>query len=194
MPLGQPPSTSSDNSPPGRQYLTGISPVSGKCSTSLHHCLHRAPLAAVPFVKRLKIHFVRGLILSAWIRLDRARLTTLTVVLPSALQGLYFSSLWKLGRSRVTALPDKQSLSRALAAPHISRKSGVKQEGLPGVNPPPVFSTAKQESKQVKIWDATRVPKPYSYLDINLSLQSKVFKSVALFYLPALRLPSPANR
>lgn len=120
--------------------------------------------------------------MSAWIRLDRACLTTLTVVLPSALQGLYFSSLWKLGRSRVTALPDKQSLFRALAAPHTSRKSRVKQGGFPGVNPPPVFGTVKQESKHVKIWDVTGVPKPYSCLDMNLSLQSKVFKSVALLF------------
>lgn len=85
----------------------------------------------------------------------------------------------------------KQSLSCTLAS---VRKPGIKQGGFQGVNPPPVFGTAKEKREQIKIWDTTGVPKPKSYLDTLFSLQSEVFKSVALFYLPPSLLLSSADR
>lgn len=100
--LGNSPAWPSDNSSRRKQYLTLLSHVPGKRSASLApHCLPWAPNAAMPIVK---ICFVRGLALSGWIRLDRACLTTLTVLLQSPLQGLFFVSPRRLGRRRVTAL------------------------------------------------------------------------------------------
>lgn len=113
---------------------------------------------------------------------------------PKSPAGLYFLSLRRPGRSRSLHCSDRQSLSWAFAVPCVSRKSRVKQGGFQGVNPPPVFITLKQEREQVKIWDTAGVPKPKSYLDLILSLQSKVFKSAAPFNLPTSLLPSTADR
>lgn len=74
------------------------------------------------------------------------------------------------------------------------RKPGIKQGGFQGVNPPPVLGTAKEKREQIKIWDTTGAPKPKSYLDTIFSLQSEVFKTVAVFYLPASLLPSSPDR
>lgn len=71
---------------------------------------------------------------------------------------------------------------------------GSNKEAFKGLIYLSVLSPAEQEREQVEIWGTTVVPEPKSYLDIILSLQSKVFKSVAPFHLPALLLPSSAHR
>lgn len=63
----------------------------------------------------------------------------------------------------------------------MPRKPGVKHGDFPGVNLPQVLGTLKQEREQVKIWDTTGDPTLKSYLDRILSLQSKAFRSLALF-------------
>lgn len=159
-----------------------------------HCCLLRAPPAAVPFVKRLKIHFVRGLILSAWIRLDRACLNHTDCAFPKSPAGPTF-----LIHEKAREGESQELLSQAVPLLYISsasciRKPGIKQGGFQGVNPPPVFGTAKEKRERIKIWDTTGVPKPKSYLDTIFSLQSEVFESVAPCYLPASLLPSSADR
>lgn len=72
-------------------------------------------------------------------------------------------------------------------------KLGSNKEAFNGLKPP-VLGTAKEKREQIKIWDTTGVPKPKSYLGTIFPLQSEVFKSVSLFYLPASLLPSSADR
>lgn len=136
--------------PQGRQYLTQISHALGKCFTSLAPLPSHGSSCSSDISLRLKIHSVRGLILSAWIWLDKARLTTLTGLLPSPLQGLYFSSLWRLwswrlGRSHCTT-STKQSLSCVLAIPHASRKSGAKEGDFQGFSRLPTSSIQHWET------------------------------------------------